>query len=127
MPRSQGSHASEIPTYEEATEPVDTHPVEISVQAKSAGGRSGPNTPGTSNSSRQNTFEHGAPEIIGDPADTPHTETFVSAEDQTRSSRLGWLVGKRSGWFRYMKTKEFWIVLLLGCVELCRLQANFAD
>lgn len=112
MPNSQDSGKSDIPTYEDAIEPVNTHPVEISVQPKDDGGN---NSPRSSKNSRELPSDgHGAPEIIGDiSAPTPP----LREEEQARRSRLGLIASRGHGWFQYMKTKEFWIVLLLGYVS----------
>lgn len=107
MPSSHGSRKSDIPTYQDAIEPVQSHPFEVSVQPKSDGGRSGPASPVSSGDSRT----HGQPELIGSP-------TFEEAQGVTvekeQGSPLAFVVGRGKGWFQYMKTKEFWIVLALG-------------
>ncbi|KAL9058940.1 MAG: hypothetical protein Q9162_001498 [Coniocarpon cinnabarinum] len=124
-PGSPASHKTEIPSYEEAIEPADTYPVEISVQPKSEG-HSSPHTPSSSKSSRDHATagQHGPPEVIGDVTDSALASP-TSGGRRERAPWLRFLVGRGQGWFRYVKTKEFWIVLLLGQVlSLCLTATN---
>ena len=112
--RSGGSNKSDIPTYQDAIEPVATHPVEVSVQPKTDGGKSGPHSPSSSADAREQ-GQHGRPELL-----RPPTEDQVPTtrhEEKRHGRPIGFLVRTGKGWFQYMKTKEFWIVLVLGYVH----------
>lgn len=110
MPSSHGSRGSnkeQIPTYQDAIEPVEFYPVTVNVKPKTDGGRSGPNSPASSEDSPQ----HGQPELTGAPVGEEGPEQRFGQE---KRNPFTFFVGRGKGWFQYMKTKEFWIVLLLG-------------
>ena len=115
MSSPHGSHKSDIPTYQDAIEPVQNHPFEVSVKPKTDGGRSGPASPAFTG----NSHEHGRPELIGSPTLGQQREYTI---EQEKRSPLSFVVGKGKGWFQYMKTKEFWIVLVLGWVVKCNIR-----
>lgn len=51
---------------------------------------------------------HGAPEVTGVKDDASPADNIVASVEDIEASRRGW--------FAYVKTRDFYIVLLLGCV-----------
>ena len=109
---SNGSNKSDVPTYEDAIEPASTHPVEIHVRPKSDGEKSDADVLTTHEDSREEALsgQHGEVELIGD---LVGPETVAQEQQSGRRSKFDFLAGRGSGWFQYMKTREFWIVMLL--------------
>jgi len=87
-------------------------------------------SPSSSSSGARNTAtegqdapKYGAPEVIGTGSDGAKDEV---AEDRRarRTTFMSKLKTKRRGWFAYVRTRDFWIVLVLGYIILLYHQAT---